>query len=491
MRQSELLKEATTPPDKGLLHDAPDLAPELTVCDLYGLLLESPHHPAVQRASQQFLREQLACASAHAHDVPADPRDLESWMERRTHETGARYGDYLAQRRQGAPRRYFSSKAHALFFLQKTAPTKLVDGAWLYGILSCWSDSRMQGLVRTYLEELGEGLPEQNHVVLYQQLLAANGCDMLSQPADEDYVRGAIQLALACNTPAFLPEVIGYNLGYEQLPLHLLITAFELGELGIDPYYFTLHVTVDNAASGHARRAVHAAQACAPVSTDPAVQARYWQRILNGYRLSDLGQGTTQVVESFDIERELVRVLEQKRIFGQFLHSDYVCIGARTVNEWLSTAGQMEAFLKTLEERHWVVRNRDPQESRFWRLIDGPHAPMAGVFTGYEKQLWRDWILGNTAAQHPASPRSTRRTFSPYRAPREPSSGGELSLPPHTSTSSHDVVNHDVNALRRELLALDRPQRLSRLIRFMSPALHATPVGLYATRQFTELLDQR
>jgi hypothetical protein len=52
--------------------------------------------------------------------------------------------------------------------------------------------------------------------------------------------------------------VIGYNLGYEQLPLHLLITSYELNELGIDPYYFTLHVTVDNAGSGHAHKAVQA-----------------------------------------------------------------------------------------------------------------------------------------------------------------------------------------------------------------------------------------
>lgn len=489
MRQSGLLKAATTPADKDLLQDAPDPAPDLTVGDLYGLLLESPHHPAVQRASRQFLNEQLAIAATRPHDFPADPRELESWMERRTLETGARYADYLARRRQGAPRRYFSGKAHALFLLQKVAPTKLVDGAWLYGILPCWSDSRMHGLVRTYLEELGDGLPEQNHVLLYQQLLAANGCEMLPQPADEDYVRGAIQLALACNTPAFLPEVIGYNLGYEQLPLHLLITAFELGELGIDPYYFTLHVTVDNAATGHARRAVHAARACAPVSSDPAVQARYWQRILNGYRLSDLGQGISEIVESFDPERELVRILEQKRTFGQFLHSDYVCIGARTVNEWLSSAGQMDAFLKILEEKRWIIRHRDPQESRFWRLIDGPHAPMAGVFTGYEKQLWRDWILGNDLARHPVAPRSTRRTFSPYRPPGKPASGGESALSPHFP--SHDVVHHDVNALRRELLALDRPQRLALLIRFMSPALHTTPVGLYATRRFTELLDQR
>ena len=78
-------------------------------------------------------------------------------------------------------------------------------------------------------------------------------------------MQGLIQLALAYNSDQFLPELIGYNLGYEQLPLHLLITAYELNELGIDPYYFTLHVTVDNADSGHARKAWEARYAFQPL----------------------------------------------------------------------------------------------------------------------------------------------------------------------------------------------------------------------------------
>ena len=68
------------------------------------------------------------------------------------------------------------------------------------------------------------------------------------------------RLALAATE--YLPEVIGYNLGYEQLPLHLLISSYELSELGIDPYYFTLHVTIDNASTGHAQKAVQAVLIC-------------------------------------------------------------------------------------------------------------------------------------------------------------------------------------------------------------------------------------
>jgi hypothetical protein len=88
-----------------------------------------------------------------------------------------------------------------------------------------------------------------------------------------------------CNWPGyhadqFLPEVIGFNLGYEQLPLHLLITAYELKELGIDPYYFTLHITVDNADSGHGRKAVEAVFDCdAPVGDS----GDFYRRVRSGY----------------------------------------------------------------------------------------------------------------------------------------------------------------------------------------------------------------
>ena len=57
----------------------------------------------------------------------------------------------------GAPRRFFRNRSHALHFIKSVAPTKLVDGAWLYGLLPRWSDARLAPLIRIYLEELGDG----------------------------------------------------------------------------------------------------------------------------------------------------------------------------------------------------------------------------------------------------------------------------------------------------------------------------------------------
>ena len=71
--------------------------------------------------------------------------------------------------KEGAPRRYFSNKAHALYFIRSAAPTKLVDGSWLFGLLARWDDPDFRPLIQTYLEELGDGVAEKNHVVLYKK----------------------------------------------------------------------------------------------------------------------------------------------------------------------------------------------------------------------------------------------------------------------------------------------------------------------------------
>lgn len=45
----------------------------------------------------------------------------------------------------------------------------------------------------------------------------------------------------------------------------------------------------------------------------------------------------------------------------------------------------MGAFLDALQAQGWVERDRNPRQSRFWALIDGPTAAMFGVFSPYEK----------------------------------------------------------------------------------------------------------
>lgn len=463
---------------KDLIRDNYRTPGSLKVRDIYDLLLESPHSELAQRESRRFLQEQLIWVRQCPHNLPADPARLEHWMEQHAFDAGERYAEYLHQRREGAPRKYFPNRACALAFLQQVAPTKLVDGAWLYGTLPHWNDIRFMGLVRTYLEELGEGDPDQNHVVLYRRLLAENDCDTLPEFSDEHYVRGAIQLALAHNADDFLPEVVGYNLGYEQLPLHLLITAFELAELNLDPYYFTLHITIDNTSTGHARKAAQAVQACMPVAGD---KKEFWQRVINGYRLSELGLGVDDITRGFNLEHELVAMLERKRPYGQNIHSDFCSIGGRTVNQWLSAPGQAQQLLNILQEKRWIIRHQNPELSRFWRLIESPQAPMAGVFDGYEKQLLHDWIAGDHLTQKYPPKRRNFRRYPKRNRTNHPT-------PLCTFATSGDA-HQDARYLERELLALPQEQRMQHLINYMCPSKHTGPAGLFATREFVSVFN--
>ncbi|WLG54410.1 iron-containing redox enzyme family protein [Pseudomonas extremorientalis] len=418
-----------------------------------------------EEIARDFLLAQLTQMRDAASDLPEMAEQLPAWVEQRCAQVAQAYADYLEQRQQGRPRRYFQNKAHALYFLQHVAPTKQVDGAWLNGLLRYWHEPSFDGLLTTYLEELGDGEAAQNHVVIYRKLLNEHDADSDAGLEDVHYLQGALQLALGLCAEDFLPEIIGFNLGYEQLPLHLLITAYELSELGIDPYYFTLHVTIDNASSGHACKAAQSVLSLLPMGEG---RADFYRRVAEGYRLNDLGPGTTAIISGFNLQDEVVAMLERKRSFGQHMHSDYCRFEGKTVNQWLGQPGQIGAFLQALEDKGWIKRNQDPAESRFWQLIEGAGAAMFGVFSGYEKQVLHDWIAGDWI--------SDKRV-----PPVRPGRGSRFSREQQRPTDP------DTQALVDSLCNLSDEQQLNALIPWMSARRHCTPAGLYATRRFIQL----
>lgn len=442
---------------------------------LYARLLDEREREAALPHARLFLAARLREAEHCEDNLPADSAPTPEWLSRRLSEVGEAYRVYVATRKAGGPRRYFSCRSHALHFLRGVAPTKLVDGAWLYGLLRRWRDADYLPLIRTYLEELGDGCADLNHVVLYRKLLASVGCDDWAQGrSDAEYMQGAIQLCLAHHADEFLPEVIGFNLGYEQLPLHLLITAYELDELGIDPYYFTLHVTIDNAATGHARKAVQAVMDIAPSG---AGREAFLRRVRMGYRLNDLGAGTESVIASFDLERELVRVLRDKSEVGRWVHSDYCRIGGRSVSEWLGDDEDMPAFLAALQQHGWIKRGEPPAQSRFWQLICGERAEMFGVFSPYEVQVLEDWIAGDAADAASAPRRSFRQAERLRRAQAEAD-----------DRAVQAAAEDDPELAERLAEIMDCGGLLDTLPRMMSPSRHHTAAGLFATRMFSDTL---
>jgi hypothetical protein len=468
----------------------------------YFNLLEKHITDHALATSRSFLQSQLQATKTLSCDLPDDIRNVSSWIARGTEQTGREYQEYLNSRRAGGERRYFRSKSHALYFLKCAAPTKLVDGAWLYGLVHRWNDTRFTSLIRIYLEELGEGIPNKNHVALYRALLATHGCEQWRSLPDQYYVQGAIQLSLAYNAAEYLPEVIGFNLGYEQLPLHLLITAYELNELGIDPYYFTLHVTVDNAVTGHAQKSLQGLLDAWPSVGDAR---QFYERVMNGYKLNMLGIGTTSIISSFDLEQELISIFREKAAVGRMVHSDYCRIAGKSVNDWLADPAELPAFLEELQTAGWVKRHQDPQNSRFWKLIQGDKAEMFGVFTAYEQQVIYDWIAGDTAESSDRNPSGRARPLT-YKAKQRllDTLGQHPENRPHraavrgvirqhylddTRESGFDGFNSELRTLEETLASLSsKEETMSMLAQLMSPSTHHTAPGLMATRIFTRLL---
>ena len=479
---------------------------------LYSALL-GEHGPGVglidevtKATSRAFLVGMLESADLlDDGGLPRDPRNLADWLALGHEQTTRGYREYLDARKAGAPRRFFRNRSHALHFLKSVAPTKLVDGAWLFGLVSRWDDARLAPLIRIYLEELGDGRAAQHHVLLYRKLLAEHGATRWNHLDDRHHVQGAVQLSLAHHAAEFLPEVIGFNLGYEQLPLHLPITAYELNELDIDPYYFSLHVTIDNGSTGHARKALQCALDCLPRVGDTA---SFYRRMMTGYKLNDVGMGTVAAMGSFDLERELLSVLADKGRLGAELHSDYCRIAGRTVTDWLSAPGGIPAFLAALVDAGWIRRGVEPRESRFWRLLSDEGAAMFGVFDAFELQLIHDWIVAG--GEEEEAPGTTTRRPHVNRFRRRPAanagSATVADAPPfNAATSVAAVVRYhltrnaetleadpDAQALAERLADIDDLQPVMAELRgFLSPANHPTPTGLLATGIFSDLLGHR
>jgi len=264
------------------------------------------------------------------------------------------------------------------------------------------------------------------------------------------------------------------------LPLHLLISAYELDELGIDPYYFKLHVTIDNAATGHAQKAAQTVLDNLPQVGD---SREFYQRVRNGYLLNDLGIGSTAAAAAFDIEHELLSLLENKRALAGHVHSDYCRIEGRTVNEWLSGPEPVRGFLQALESRGWIRRHSAPSNSRFWNLVQGEGAAMFGVFTAYEQQIIHDWIAGDwldaQAEQPPITADATKRMRNLYRQ-AEPGQHGDPELA--------GDIDREQYALAEQLAQLTPADREQRLLELVAPAVHCTPAGLMATRILSKLV---
>jgi hypothetical protein len=395
--------------------------------------------------------------------MPSYTRDtLRSFLSTAHKSSASRYEAYIARRKAGAPREMFPTQEYAKEWLRLAGVVKYVDGGWLGGVLDVASgrssglsakaggDGRLERKVgkmawQVISEEFGDGDIEKNHVYVYHKLLdqlnmGAKGADGHSQPG---YVQGFDGLApeqgsprcwtaavaqqcigLLASTRDFFPEAIGFNMAYESLPYHLLVTTRELRELKINDYYFALHVTIDNADSGHAalaRLAVERYLEGVKERDGEEAMQTMWRRVQAGYTLAE-GLPTTpsspknfeQVKRECDgtlrwkpvpevavapaspIETKVAELMIRKSEAAAKMHCpSRMTIKGQTIEQWLDpatlTMDKSLSFIRGLgEKRPWVKAGDAPGSKLIKELEWGGR--MFGAFSRAETELMRLWV---------------------------------------------------------------------------------------------------
>lgn len=187
-----------------------------------------------------------------------------------------------------------------VWFTQQYAPFPMVDGSWVQHIAKAGTSHTeiSARLFRIYSDEVGNADTALNHPNVYRKLLEKENIHMpptdtlafAMQPTIRNFAFDLPLLTLSVSLfpKAFLPEIIGVNLAIELSGLgkSYMQIIDELRYWKMDPYFFTLHLTIDNIASGHtavAMETVHLYLDQVLASQGYQVMQQEWQRIWIGY----------------------------------------------------------------------------------------------------------------------------------------------------------------------------------------------------------------
>jgi hypothetical protein len=423
---------------------------------LYYKLHNLEHNPEILPESRQLL---LSLLSSTLTDAFKEPQTgilsietfsrvgLDHFLKAKDVDVTDRWEDYLARRKAGGPPEMFSDKEEAKWWLKQAAPVKYVDGAWLGHINKISTPFQYRNITKNawqvMSEELGDGDLAKNHVHVYRDLMRDIDAGLPSADS-QDFIhprhglsegrcwKAAIaQLLISLFPHDFLPEALGFNMAYESLPLHLLKTVKELRELRLNPYYFELHISIDNADSGHAAMAMAAVANYVDLihhTEGPDAAHTAWKRVQAGYILAE-GLPTTPQSPSLktpvaeDQEEPFPRTNNEAALLDIFSAKSFVAhkihcnsrlrIGRRSLVDWLEpnafkSAQWQKDFLHDLGNcRPWVVKGNS-QKSRLVKELSW-EGKMFGSFTQTEVEVVEAWIneLGKPTIQESQQPDGT------------------------------------------------------------------------------------
>lgn len=187
-----------------------------------------------------------------------------------------------------------------VWYIQQYAAFTMVDGSWVQNIARAgMSHTEISArLFRIYSDEVGNADTFKNHPNVYRRMLEGEGIimpptdsmDFAMQPELLDFAFDLplLTLSVAMFPTALLPEIIGVNLAIELSGLGkgYMEIIDELRYWKIDPYFFTLHLTIDNIASGHTAVAIETTHLYLDqvlTTQGQAAMQQEWRRIWTGY----------------------------------------------------------------------------------------------------------------------------------------------------------------------------------------------------------------
>lgn len=359
--------------------------------------------------------------------VPTFSRDsLSNFLKTKDINVTDRYEEYVARRKAGGRREMFSDKEEGKWWLKQASPVKYVDGSWLGHINKISTPFKYRHITKNawqvMSEELGDGDLAKNHVHVYRELMKdidaglpeADSQDFISPRHELNEARcwkaAMAQLLISLFSHDFLPEALGFNMAYESLPLHLLKTVKELRELRLNPYYFELHISIDNADSGHAAMAMETvADYIELIAREEGEEVAHvaWKRVQAGYILAEglpttpespsLKQAKEEPFPRSETEAALLDIFAAKSPVAHKIHcNSRLKIGRRTLVDWLEPNAFRDSqwqkdFLHDLGNcKPWVIKGNS-EKSRLVRELSW-EGKMFGSFTQTEVATVKAWI---------------------------------------------------------------------------------------------------
>ncbi|OIW29214.1 hypothetical protein CONLIGDRAFT_618435 [Coniochaeta ligniaria NRRL 30616] len=345
-----------------------------------------------------------------------DAGRLHELIDARQADVGHEFEAYIRRREAGGGPELFQDLEGARRHLKRSACWNYVDGSWLARTNQITTPFVLRGVTKNawqiFSEELGDGDLEKNHVVLYRDLLRSVGVDLPGgDTADFIHPRHGMddeggwrlsvaQLLLSVFPNDFLPEILGFNLYYESPALSNYLANREMPEFGISPYYYALHISIDNPDSGHCAMALGNIVSFLKVvrETDIMSYENAWRRIQAGYVLGQTAEDKETVLH---YEDQLVEFIYRKANIAEKIHcTSRARVGGRSLSSWSSSSSSnkrtddnqgKDTFLAALaDSKPWVYRG-DSARSRLVREVTWK-GRMFGAFTHDEVHVLRTWI---------------------------------------------------------------------------------------------------